>query len=91
MLTLTDVNRLDELNLDELKRELERYVMHRLQPGDFLAAVLANDLKRSIAYGGRDAETLLGDLVRYILSETPAECRGSQEKVQRWLANREAR
>ena len=65
---------------------IRRYLENRIPPGDFLMAVLCNDLKE--AYGRADDENieLLPVYVAYFYNEAPAKCWGSPEKVRAWLA-----
>ena len=55
-------------------------------PGDFLMAVLSNDLMESI---GRADQGNLGDLFEicsYIYNKMPYNCHGSPNRVHEWLA-----
>lgn len=67
--------------------ELNRYVFDRLRTGDFLYAVLTNNLKG--AFGMADDENLsaLPAIVSFMHNHMPAECQGSPERVKRWLAH----
>jgi len=68
-----------------IRESLERYVEHRIPTGDFLAAVLSNNLKMAI--GTADAENLerLPDIVAYCYWEIPSNCWGSKNAVRNWL------
>ena len=63
-----------------------RYIEHRIEPGDFLAAVIRNDLKD--ACGRADDENLqnLPAFVAYFYNEAPSPCWGSPENMAEWLA-----
>jgi len=67
---------------------IDNYVKHRLPPGGFLYAVLANDLKG--AFRKADYENLrdLGEIVYYCYNNIPEVCWGSREKVQKWIENK---
>lgn len=65
---------------------LERYIENRMPPGDFLMAVLCNDL--SEACGRADDENIanLPAYAAFLYNEVPSACHGSPEKVMAWLA-----
>ena len=69
---------------------LIRYVEHRLQPGDFLYAVLTNDLYEAV--GRADFRNALGLswLVGLIYNCVPSGLWGSKEKVDAHLSGRES-
>ena len=64
---------------------IERYVNQGIQPGDFLTAVICNDLV--LAVGRADEENManLPAYVRYFYNETPGTCWGSKEKMAAWV------
>lgn len=64
---------------------LNRYVKHGIQPGDFLYAVLTNDLFG--AFGHADWENLraMYEIVSYLYNDTPANCWGSPAIVRAWM------
>jgi len=75
---------------ERIKAELSRWVYLAVPPGDFLTAVLRNNLKE--AYARADEENLkaLGAILRYLYWEVPAKCWGSEEKVDKWIEKKEA-
>jgi hypothetical protein len=68
---------------------IRRYIDEHCPAGDFLTAVLQNDLKE--ACGCADDENLanLPAFVAYLYNEAPSLCWGSPERVEQWLAARE--
>ena len=64
---------------------IRRYVDDRIQPGDFLTAVICNDLCRAV--GHADCENLenLPAFVGYFRWEVPSNCWGSQEAMIHWI------
>lgn len=72
--------------LDEVNASLARYAEHRIDPGGFLSAVLANDLYTAL---GRADEVSLANLVpiAQAVDRLPRACRGSHAAVRMWLAN----
>ena len=67
------------------------YVEDRVPPGDFLEAVLENDLKESFERADDDNIRSMFEIVQFIYNEIPARCWGSPEKVKEWLGGREDR
>ena len=69
---------------------LRGYVDHGIPTGDFLEAVLSNDLFAAI--GRADDSTLanLQGICRYVYHDIPAPCWGSPAKVNAWLSMKRA-
>ncbi len=61
------------------------YVRERVPPGDFLRAVLENNLKESFQRADEDNIRNMFEIVQFIYNEIPASCWGSPEKVKEWL------
>uniref|UniRef100_A0A6H1ZC41 Uncharacterized protein n=1 Tax=viral metagenome TaxID=1070528 RepID=A0A6H1ZC41_9ZZZZ len=70
---------------ESTKKGLDRYVENRGPVGDFLRAVLENNLVLSFGYADDDNRRDLQEIVRYVYNEFPADCWGSCEKVNNWL------
>ena len=71
---------------------IKRYIDHGVVPGDFLQAVICNDLQE--ACGRADEENLrnIPAYIGYFYNEAPAGCWGSKEIMQDWIdAVREAK
>lgn len=64
---------------------IKRYVEHHIPPGDFLRAVLENNLKESFGRADEYNKVALFDIVKYCYLEIPSNCWGSKEKVSAWL------
>ena len=62
-----------------------RYVNDRVPPGDFLEAVLENDLRESFERADDDNIRSMFEIVQFVYNEIPARCWGSPEKVRDWL------
>lgn len=64
---------------------IENYVHLGLRPGDFLTAVISNDL--ASACGRADSENLanLPAFVAYFYNLTPHACWGSVNKMEDWI------
>ncbi len=69
---------------------LQRYIKERSPVGDFLTAVICNDLKGAV---DRADDTNLANIpayVGYLYNEAPSGCWGSQEAMARWLEGEQA-
>ncbi len=71
---------------DNIKQALDAYAREGQAVGDFLTAVLENNLMQ--AFGKADAENYrdLGEICGYVYNELPSACHGSPEQVRAWLA-----
>ena len=67
------------------KDSIDRYVHNRVPTGDFLEAVLSNDLMQSFALADYENRENLFDICQYIYNDIPSVCHGSPEKVEAWL------
>ena len=77
------------MNRNELPQRtmhsLRRYADQRIPTGDFLYAVLTNNLMEAI--GRADDENLeaIYGICMYVYNDIPATCHGSKEIVDEWL------
>lgn len=64
---------------------IKRYVEQGIRPGDFLVAIIQNNLK--VAVGMADDENLrnIPAYVSYFHNECPMACWGSPEKMKQWM------
>lgn len=64
---------------------VQRYIEHGTPPGDFLTAVICNDLKES--FGRADEENIrrMFDIVSFFYNQAPAGCWGSEKRMMRWI------
>jgi len=71
---------------DRMMPGIKRYLEQGIEPGDFLVAVICNNLHGAI--GQADDENLanLPAFVGYFYNETPRGCWGSQEIMEKWIA-----
>lgn len=68
-----------------------RYVFDRIRPGQFLHAVLTNDLVGAVTYADRYNGANIGNLVRLLANEewVPWSCWGNPGRVTTWLEERD--
>jgi len=64
---------------------LDMYINHKILPGDFLTAVLTNDLFGACARADAVNKKALPNIVTYIYNRLPSGCWGSTEIVNKWL------
>jgi len=67
---------------------LNRYVVGHVPTGDFLLAVLSNNLVESFAHADDENLAAMHEIVNHIYLEIPSRCWGSPEKVEAWLGER---
>lgn len=71
---------------DRMMGAITRYIEHGVQPGDFLTAVLDNNLLEAIGRADEDNMANLPAYVGYFHNEAPSPCWGSPAKRRAWLA-----
>lgn len=65
--------------------DLQEYLTNHTPPGDFLRAVLENDLRRSFGKADLENRRSLFYLVTYLHNWAPHTCWGSPHNVTKWL------
>jgi len=77
------------MNIPEnVKASLDRYVMNGIPTGDFLRAVLSNDLFEAVGRADMDNQHNLVSICQYIYNYCPSTCHGSLKKVDEWIKNK---
>lgn len=69
---------------------LNAYINHGESVGDFLRAVISNNLKDAVGRADDVNINLLPAYVIYLYNEAPAMCWGSPELYEGWIAIKEA-
>lgn len=64
---------------------IDAYVQKGIPVGDFLYAVLSNDLKGAFNRADSNNYRFMGDIIRYLWNYVPSACWGSPERVKAWL------
>lgn len=64
------------------------YARDHIRPGDFLCAIISNNLSEAV--GRADEENLhnLPAFIGWLYNEAPSRCWGSPERMEAWLAER---
>lgn len=75
-----------EYNIPErIKESINRYSRDGVPTGDFLKAVLCNDLFGSLGRADDENRLALFNIGSYIYNEIPFTCWGSPEKYKAWI------
>lgn len=67
------------------KENIDQYALHRIPTGDFLYAVLTNDLFGAMGRADDKNREAIFAICTYIYNNIPSNCWGSKEKVELWL------
>lgn len=70
---------------------LENYLMHGLEPGGFLTAVLANDLRLAVGRADHWNKDNLPRIVNEVTFKVPDIAAHSYQAVRDWCANKDGR
>lgn len=62
-----------------------RYVEHGIKPGDFLTAVLENNLMEAIGRADEENQRDIVEICQFVHMEIPGCCHGSQEIMKEWM------
>lgn len=68
-----------------MQEGLRRYLELGIMPGDFLTAVLENDLKGAVSHADLVNQRMLAQYVTYLYNFAPRDCWGSPERVKKWI------
>ena len=69
-----------------MQAALRRYVEERISPGNFLQAVIKNDLRDACGRADSENLPLLPLYVKWLYNVAPGACWGSPENYTAWLA-----
>lgn len=69
-----------------MQASLIEYVNKGVIPGDFLQAVLANDLFKAVGHADGHNLPLLPQYVRWLYNKAPVACVGFRRAVEEWAA-----
>lgn len=70
---------------DHMMEAIKRYVEDGIKPGDFLQAIICNDLKETIWRADEKNQKNLTAFVAYFYNEVPASIYGTKEKMETWI------
>jgi len=69
----------------DIKESLDRYAKEGVPTGDFLRAVLENDLMEAFGRADIDNREDMFDICSYVYNDIPAASHGSPVKVKKWI------
>ena len=64
---------------------IARYLLHGIQPGGFLSAVLRNQLRESLMKADPDNRKHLMLLLGFLFNEAPACSHGAADSIDKWI------
>jgi len=67
------------------KQGIIQFVVNGTRPGDFLQAVLRNDLLEAVTRADSDNLRDLRDITKFVYNCAPAKCWRTPEKVNGWI------
>ena len=70
---------------EHIRGGVQRYIEHGIQPGDFLEAVICNNLKESFKRADNTNIRRMFDIVYFFYNEAPINCWGSPERMKQWM------
>ena len=70
---------------DNMMEAIRRYIDHGIPPGDFLTAVIENNLSEAVGRADDQNCANLPAFVAYFYNEAPGPCWGSPEKRRAWI------
>jgi hypothetical protein len=71
---------------ERMRGGISRYIDKGIPPGDFLTAVISNDLREACGRADDENRYLLWDYMVFFYNEAPSESWGSPEKMKAWVA-----
>jgi hypothetical protein len=71
---------------DRMMPEILGYIQNGIHPGDFLTAVICNDLRAAVAAADLENMRNLPAFAGYFYNRAPFPCAGSAEKMRDWMA-----
>lgn len=72
-----------------MQASLRRYVLHGVRPGDFLQAVIANNLRAAVGHADDENLPLLKLYVQWFYNVAPPGCHGTAANMQEWMTARQ--
>jgi hypothetical protein len=70
---------------DRMMGAIRRYIEHGIVPGEFLCAVIQNDLRETVGRADEENIANLPAYVAYFYNEAPSLCYGSPNAMRKWV------
>lgn len=71
-----------------MHRSISAYIDNGHAPGEFLRAIICNDLKEASGRADSVNKNLLNEYVEFFFNYAPKDCWGSVENFQQWCLSR---
>ena len=68
-----------------IRAGIMRYVEHGIKPGDFLTAVLENNLMEAMGRADEDNRRDIFEICQFVHMEIPGICHGSPAIMKEWM------
>jgi len=72
-----------------MQEAIRRYVVQGIKPGDFLTAVITNDLRGAVGRADAVNLPLLKTYVQWFYNIAPGSCWGSHDNMREWMNARQ--
>ncbi len=69
---------------ERIKEAIDRHAQEGCPCGDFVTAVLENNLMEAFSRADDENEIKMGEIIRYCYNEIPGNCWGNKERVRAW-------
>jgi hypothetical protein len=73
---------------DRMMPAIQRYILHGIEPGHFLTAVITNNLTEAVARADDENMRNIPAFVAYFYNEAPRDCWGSEAKMNMWITQK---
>lgn len=70
---------------DRMMGGIKRYIAEGIPPGDFLTAIICNDLKEAVGRADEENVANLPAFVSFFYNHAPSTCWGSTERMRAWM------
>ena len=74
---------------ERLQGGVQRYIEDGIKPGDFLTAVITNNLKETVYRADDDMIKIIPQIVFWFYNEAPYECWGSEDNMWKWIQTKD--
>ena len=72
-----------------LRGGTQRWIEAGIQPGSFLSAVIANNLKKALGHADASNQVAIFQIVSWFYNEAPGPCWGSVAAARKWASQYE--
>jgi hypothetical protein len=70
---------------EHMRLGIVRYVERGIPPGNFLEALIANDLMEAVRRADAESLDLIGQYAKLLYNQCPTGCRGSRANYDEWV------